>query len=297
MPNKRPCPLCYSSNLKRFINKYVLCNSCGCIFNNETDNLQGRYEEEYYFFDEHNKASNVKRAVWQIDFAKRLIEKYRLPTQLRTLDIGSGTGEFVAKCLGCEYDAYGVDISQFCVEAAIQRWDIPGRVFCIKDVSLISSIIGNSFEVITLWEILEHLEDPIDFLQRVSLLLKKGGLLVFSTPNVKSLWAKMLKEKWHGFEIPEYHITYFESRTLNLAIEKAGNYKNTNIFTVAPYAGTLFLTKNVLEAIVPQQRSAHMRKALKLSVFPLIFVPNKLLELFAPRFEFADTLAGYAFRK
>ena len=166
-----------------------------------------------------------------------------------------------------------------------------------KDVSGISSIIGNSFEVITLWEILEHLEDPIDFLQRVSLLLKKGGLLVFSTPNVKSLWAKMLKQEWHGFKIPEYHITYFESRTLNLAIEKAGNYKNTNIQTVAPLSNTLFLTKNVLEAIVPQQRSAHMRKALKLSVFPLIFVPNKLLELFAPRFEFADTLAGYAFRK
>ena len=67
-----------------------------------------------------------------MDFVERLIEKYRLPTQLKTLDIGCGTGEFVAKCFGCGFDAYGVDISQFCVEAAIQRWNIPDRVFCIK---------------------------------------------------------------------------------------------------------------------------------------------------------------------
>ncbi len=292
---RKCCPICGSSNIKQFIFEYKKCVSCEGVFIDQIKKLKEIYNDEYYFFDESKKSKNLKRADYQLKYLRRLLRKLNFHFDtLKILDIGCGTGEFVFRCLENGLDAYGVDISTKAINIAITRYKIADRVFRYYRFDDIPSFVDNSYTVITLWEVLEHLEDPVNYLHQVLQLLKEGGILLFSTPNVKSLWSKLLKRKWHGFGIPEYHITYFSPITIKIALERQITIENYEICTVSPYNDYLFLTKNVLGSILPNIKHNLIRKFMKCFFLPVIFPPNKLLEFLASRFLLGDTLIGYA---
>jgi len=78
-----------------------------------------------------------------------------------------------------------------------------------------------SFDVITMWDVIEHVTDPVAELRLVYDLLRPGGLLMLSTPDVGSLVAKATGPRWMGYKLAEEHLYYFDEKTISLALEKA----------------------------------------------------------------------------
>ena len=73
-----------------------------------------------------------------------------------------------------------------------------------------------------MWDVIEHLTNPIEALQALKRALKKNGMIVFSTPNVGSIPAKLTKHKWIGYKLSDEHLTYFSKKTFALLLEKTG---------------------------------------------------------------------------
>jgi SAM-dependent methyltransferase len=83
-----------------------------------------------------------------------------------------------------------------------------------------SDLIQGKFDAITLFDVIEHVTDPIELIRNASSYLKSEGILFIVTPDVNSITAKLLKSKWWHFRIA--HVGYFSNRSLNLLMEKCG---------------------------------------------------------------------------
>jgi SAM-dependent methyltransferase len=129
----------------------------------------------------------------------------------RILDIGSAWGFFLYVCRERGWDAWGVDPARVESEYARRRFGLPIVTGTLADARFPSE----SFDVVTLWHVLEHLPDPVGELGEIRRILKPGGLLVISVPTAHSL-----KDFDYG-PVP-LHCWYFERTTLSVLIEREG---------------------------------------------------------------------------
>jgi SAM-dependent methyltransferase len=79
----------------------------------------------------------------------------------------------------------------------------------------------NSFDIVTMWDVLEHVRDPLRVLCEVRRILRPGGLLLCSTPNVDSVDANLFGRYWIGYDFPR-HLYVFSSSTLGRLLRQAG---------------------------------------------------------------------------
>ncbi|GAH15828.1 unnamed protein product, partial [marine sediment metagenome] len=100
----------------------------------------------------------------------------------RLLDIGCGLGAFLSKAKKRGYKVFGIDINRDTVAVAKKRYGLEG-VYAIDEKELYDHFIFKKFDVITFFEVLEHLDDPTQFIVRVKKILKCGGYIVLSVPN------------------------------------------------------------------------------------------------------------------
>ncbi|MEM3765643.1 MAG: class I SAM-dependent methyltransferase [Candidatus Bathyarchaeia archaeon] len=122
----------------------------------------------------------------------------------RLLDVGCALGYFVKLALNEGFDAYGVDFSEYAIKQARK---LVGQRVKRADVEKEIPFQENSFDIITAWDLLEHLRDPYAFLRRIAKFLKKDGFLFVSTLNYGSLMSKIMKDRW-SFITPGYHQTH-----------------------------------------------------------------------------------------
>ena len=80
---------------------------------------------------------------------------------------------------------------------------------------------AGSFDVITLMDVLEHVSDPADMIQRCRALLKPGGILVVNTPDAASAWARAFGRRWHAYCPPE-HLSYFNPNNASDLLQRSG---------------------------------------------------------------------------
>ena len=81
-------------------------------------------------------------------------------------------------------------------------------------------LAANSFDAITLWDVLEHMADPIAVLKKAARLLRPGGILALNVPNIESLIAKLMGSRW-PLLLTE-HLYYFSPSSLRLLLERSG---------------------------------------------------------------------------
>ncbi|HUT15847.1 MAG TPA: class I SAM-dependent methyltransferase, partial [Anaerolineae bacterium] len=77
-------------------------------------------------------------------------------------------------------------------------------------------------DLITMWDLIEHLRDPAGTLRKIAGALKEDGLFVLSTPDVESLPARLMREKWLGWQLQNEHLHYFSYSTLERMLNAAG---------------------------------------------------------------------------
>ena len=136
----------------------------------------------------------------------------------RLLDVGCGYGTFVARARSAGWTAYGMDCSSSAANSALERYDVHVRVGDFASEGAGSAL----YDVITMWDAIEHFPDPRRALKAAYRALKPGGRLVLSTPDVTSWDARLLGRHWYGYtKVPE-HLWFFSRATLQDLGEQAG---------------------------------------------------------------------------
>lgn len=121
------------------------------------------------------------------------------------LDLGAGTGDFVAYMAQKGWRTQGVELS----ESARQRSKEKG----IHLLAEWEELQGQQFDVVTLWHVLEHLHDLDQSVQKITDFVKPGGLLLIAVPNYNSYDAKFYKKYWAAYDVPR-HLWHFSRKTM-----------------------------------------------------------------------------------
>ncbi|MEZ4866403.1 MAG: class I SAM-dependent methyltransferase [Caldilineaceae bacterium] len=133
------------------------------------------------------------------------------------LDIGCGTGGFLhALCESSCFQGIGVDISHYALQVA-QRQQIQGVCANARDCCLAPA----SFDIVTLWEVIEHIPEPLAALADIRRLLRPGGIMLLSTPNSQSWQAHLWRQYWQGWESPR-HLQIFSWATVERLLDATG---------------------------------------------------------------------------
>ncbi|MBK8025321.1 MAG: class I SAM-dependent methyltransferase [Chloroflexi bacterium] len=225
-----PCNLCGSEAREPYCPEnglgLVQCQNCGLVYVSprpEAHELYALYGESYF----RNENSGVvgytnylrDEANIRKTFAGRLqrIEQWRCPPG-KALDVGCATGFFLSEAQARGWEVSGIDVSTFAVDYARKRFG-----FDLKTGSLLEADYApESFDLVAMWDVIEHVPDPKRYIQEVARLLKSGGLFVLSTPDVDSLPARLTGRRWVGFKLSEEHVFYFSVATLSRMLNDAG---------------------------------------------------------------------------
>lgn len=132
----------------------------------------------------------------------------------RLLDVGAYTGVFVDIAARHGWDAWGIEPSLWAVDLARQEGlQMVGGT--LED----STFEDSSFDVVTMWDVIEHVANPMATMHAAYRVLKPGGFLVVHTMDLGSPFARLMGKRWPWFM--EMHLFYFTRRTMRLMLEKA----------------------------------------------------------------------------
>jgi len=148
-------------------------------------------------------------------------QKYQLVNRVasgkRLLDYGTGTGYFTDFMNRKDYSAEGIEIDPEARRYGAEKFGIVVRA----PEALFSELQPESFDVITLWHVLEHLYDPQRYLERFRELLSAGGKLIVAVPNHKSKDAEAYGSDWAAYDVPR-HLWHFSPATMRKMMEQSG---------------------------------------------------------------------------
>jgi len=134
------------------------------------------------------------------------------------LDIGCASGIFLLKALEAGWQVAGIEPSEVLYKEAVERIGSRGTIL---PLILEEADFGDlRFDAITLWDVLEHVVDPMNIMKRCHDLLKPGGCLFLNVPDLDSFEARFLGRRW-PLLLPE-HMNYFNRPSLKLCAEKSG---------------------------------------------------------------------------
>ena len=186
------------------------------------------YEENYFEGDELRVGYGGYRAqsTWRLEKAARLIRQIRgiaelagcrLESGARLLDVGSGYGYLRKAASDAGWSSDGVEISRHAAAVAREEFKQNTFVGTLEDFHCGHRI--QTYDVLTLFDVVEHVEDPIQLLRIAGELLRPGGLCVIRTPNLIALEAEVFGSFYHSIKME--HLHYFSPSSLCLAIERA----------------------------------------------------------------------------
>jgi len=200
----------------------VQCNRCGLMYINPqptVEELATYYPEGYepYTGTRTQQLGRLRRIVYLYGIQKRhrAILRYMRPGRL--LDIGCATGAFLDNMRECGWEVAGIEPG---VRAATYARDELG--LDVQNTTLEAARLEpESFDLVTMWNVLEHLSDPRQALYRIQEALRLGGLLVFAIPNAESYAVRLFGRHWAGYDIPR-HLFVFPPTTLDRMVRAAG---------------------------------------------------------------------------
>ncbi|MGD0342886.1 MAG: class I SAM-dependent methyltransferase, partial [Bacteroidales bacterium] len=229
------CPLCHSAETGEYLKtadyfltgeKFVLvkCSQCGFIFTQDHPGSDetGRYYESADYISHNDSAPGFFASIYRIAREFMLKRKRNMvckATGLKNgniLDIGSGTGHFLSVMQNSGWKAKGIEINDKAREFSVSEFRLE-----VLPPAGIGSLPSDSFDAITLWHVLEHLQDPFIYASEIGRLLKPGGACLIALPNCSSYDARHYKEFWAAYDVPR-HLWHFTPETFSLFAEKNG---------------------------------------------------------------------------
>ena len=234
----KKCPWCNSENNHQFLKlkdyfltqeefEIIECDNCKLLFTNPcpTPDKIGDYykSEDYLSHNEEKKGlfariyNSVKKINIKNKFDISVNRQQTTDNSPKLLDIGCGIGDFLlyAKENGC--DITGIEPSEDARKIAEKKLNCK-----ILSPEELETIPDNSFDIITMWHVLEHVADLKTEIHHLQRILKKDGRLVLALPNYKSYDAEYYKDKWAAYDVPR-HLNHFSKTSIK------NIFKETNL--------------------------------------------------------------------
>ena len=247
-----PCPLCDSHHPVLAYQLWdwphglgglfslVRCTSCGALY---LDPRPGAAELALFYPADY--AAYTRETLQEGAWLERQLRLYGLAKRCRTvaglarggrlLDVGCATGDFIAlmRSYG-PWSVVGIELDSNVASLARERYGLEVLNGSVDALDLPPA----SFDVITLWDVLEHLPDPRVSLHRIATWLRPGGCLVIRTPDAGSLHARIWGPYWAGLDTPR-HVVVFNraslarlSTSVGLTVERMWSLSGSHAVTV-----------------------------------------------------------------
>jgi 2-polyprenyl-3-methyl-5-hydroxy-6-metoxy-1,4-benzoquinol methylase len=217
------CPICGSERILNYSNDdpYLKeCKDCKITFTHPLpEGLTEAYDEDYYkIWYEKQLDQRIKLWKSRLKTVKKFCKSGKL------LDVGTGDGLFLKVAKTANFNTYGTEISPAGVRAAKKLYNLDIHLTEIEN----ADFEENSFDVITIWHVIEHVKKPLEIMKKLYKLSKPGAAVFVATPNLDKYLARIGYRLKSNKPYPFYsaegeqHLFHFTESTLKMIIEKAG---------------------------------------------------------------------------
>jgi 2-polyprenyl-3-methyl-5-hydroxy-6-metoxy-1,4-benzoquinol methylase len=262
-----PCALCGGTRTRRYCTKFgypiVKCRRCGLVYCNprlSAEATEQRYNADYF----RNEYLPTVRPPEGVDEGQFLDDRFRPVIRLlersgaakgRVLEIGTGAGFFLKAAARAGWDAHGLELSAEAAAYARETLGLDVRQAPAEDMPF----EPGSFDAAAMFEVIEHLRDPMAVLRAARRAVRPGGALVLSTPNLNSVSRWILGRQWAVLS-PAEHLYYFTEGTLTAILVKAGFSRVEFVRELESWL--LYETMNVRYTHAPESVRARVYRSL-----------------------------------
>ena len=214
-PVMTPADLACATALLASYDAIVKCRSCGLRYTSprpSDGDIAGNYPDvaDTEFIQEHRgRELTYQRLIREMD-------RILMGKRGTLLDVGCAMGFFPVEARKAGWDVEGLEPSRWAVEYAKKEFGLNVRQGNVAEASL----TPESYDVITIWDVVEHLTDPVGDFKKLAGALKPGGMLAFSTHSIESLAARIMGRRYPF--LMAMHLTHFSSWTTGLLCERTG---------------------------------------------------------------------------
>jgi 2-polyprenyl-3-methyl-5-hydroxy-6-metoxy-1,4-benzoquinol methylase len=240
------CIICGSQNLKT-LSGYTeaalcQCGNCSMVFSRKIPTLQ-ELDNHYRNYSYSKEVFVSPVTITRYNELLDEFEKYRKNNLL--LDVGCGVGLFLKVAIDRGWQVYGTEYS----DKAIEICEAKG-IKMKKGVLNAADFNGLQFDVVTSFEVIEHINNPLPEMENINALIRPGGLFYCTTPNFNALSRYYLKADYNIIKYPE-HLSFYTPKTLKFLCKKFG-FKSLRILTTGISFSRLSgsLNKNTDEPVV-----------------------------------------------
>jgi len=244
------CPLCgekKSTVLYELEVPVVRCSQCALVYLNPQPRVEHQefYDESYYDGSSTKKENADNEDVLEaekigvrLESCQAVVDRVMkfIPEPGSWLDIGCGPGFLLSQAKERGWQCMGLDSSPFAPQFARERFGLENvHTGLIEDVDF----KGQTFDVISMQHVIEHLYEPLPTMRDILKLLKPGGILYLETPDICSGSALRDGADWLHIKLPE-HVLYFSQSTLERLLREL----NCEVLNVSkPVPGTGLMNK------------------------------------------------------
>ena len=197
----------------------MTCASCNFTFTNPRP--KGSELEKYYLSEHYISHTNANKTlfdkIYQIVRKISIKRKYKLVSSYeekgKILDIGCGTGDFLNMCKKNHWSTKGIEPSKKARKQCVDNYNL--------DVSASVSLekVQEKFDIITMWHVLEHVDDLNETIINLKRLLSKNGKIIIAVPNINSYDCSFYKKYWAGYDLP-IHLYHFTKESISNIFSK-----------------------------------------------------------------------------
>jgi SAM-dependent methyltransferase len=220
------CPLCRGIKGTEFLNcgKYVLveCKKCGLV----SPNIDFTGLEKAEFYNDSDYVEDTKREILSTyEYRKKTYAPERLnyilrkikdvkKEKIKLLDVGCGPGYFLSYLKDNKISYKGIELADFLVDVCRKK-GLNVEKIKVEDEA------KNAYNIVTLYDVLEHISRPVDFMNSISNALVKGGYVVVYTPNIHSVSYVLMKGMQNTL-LPFQHLCFYDKASVDYLCDKTG---------------------------------------------------------------------------
>ncbi|MCK9450770.1 MAG: class I SAM-dependent methyltransferase [Bacteroidales bacterium] len=225
------CPICQTDTLVPALHilDYFLtqeefdilqCTNCEVLITQpfpSADKMGLYYDSgEYFSHGGNNKGliPKVYNFIKEVNIKNKYKQVTRDLTIGKVLDIGCGIGDFLGYCKKAGWKVSGLEPNEQARKMVLKNFQIEA-----EDVSKISSMAEDQFDLVTLFHVLEHVAEPKNMVSEILRILKPGGRLVIALPNNASWDAKYYVEYWAAWDVPR-HLFHFNPKSISFFMNR-----------------------------------------------------------------------------
>lgn len=190
--------------------KIFKCSNCGLGITDDVKFVEQyqAYHRDHVYYNEEKQFANI--------FRKRINIISHFATHGKALEIGSSTGLFLSLLKKKGWEVLGIEPSKISSQIASDS-NIPTLVTTFE----LSRLPPNSFDLVILSHVLEHMEDPVAVLKKINKVLRKDGVIFIDVPNFGGIVAQIKGPVWE-YILPDEHKWHFTEVALNGLLAKTG---------------------------------------------------------------------------